>query len=86
MRSVTRRLFQYRNPPEIKEKGQNTIKRFRDFCMTNKGLMKTDEVKFLTKMEVAFMLVNPQRLLELQILGAEEFENVDLEVIELANR
>ena len=28
--------FNIEIPPEIKEKGQNTIKRFRDFCMTNK--------------------------------------------------
>lgn len=74
--------FNIEIPPEIKEKGQNTIKRFRDFCMTNKGLMKTDEVKFLTEMEVAFMLVNPPTAIRAANSGVEEFENVDLEVIE----
>lgn len=74
--------FNIEIPPEIQHKGEKTIERFREFCVTHKALLETDERHFLEKLEAHFLLINPPKTVNANNSGVEQFENADLVLVE----
>ncbi len=74
--------FNLELPPEIKAKGEQEIRKFKEFCSANKNLLEESESKFITKLESHFFLKNPPRKVTVRNSGIERFNNVDLKIIE----
>ena len=66
-------------PPEIKARGEQEIKRCKEFAHANRHLLREDEPRFIQKLEITFMLKNPPKKLEYSNSGIRELSSKTLE-------
>ncbi|WP_188630997.1 hypothetical protein, partial [Oceanisphaera marina] len=69
-------------PPEIADKGDESIKRFRAFCKENMDLLVSDESRFKERLSIHFLLKNPPNKISHNNSGSVEFQNLSLEELE----
>ena len=70
-------------PPEIREKGDKSIELFRSFCRSNMDLLKSDESKFMVRLEAQFFLKTPPSdSIHFSNSGSVDLLNMDLEQVE----
>lgn len=71
-------------PPEIRERGMESIKRFRSWFLVNKHLLESDLNKFIESMQAQFFItreINP-RSIDWANSGTEKKENYSVAVLE----
>ena len=69
-------------PPEIKDKGDSEIAKFREFFSEHRSLLKDGEGKFLDKLEAVFFLKNRPISIFANNSGSLATDNIDLEHLE----
>ncbi len=70
-------------PPEIKERGEGAIAKFREWFKNNRNLLVENEYeKFSKKLQAEFLLVNPPQRIEYENSGFEIIENPSLSNVE----
>lgn len=69
-------------PPEIKEKGDIAIQKFREWFKENQYLYENDERKFLNNLEARFLLKNPPKKISNSNSGIVDFNNIDITKLE----
>lgn len=69
-------------PPEIRDKGDSEIAKFRKFFSEHRSLIKDDENKFIDKLEAVFFLKNRPISIFANNSGWLATDNIDLEDLE----
>lgn len=75
----------YRNyeiPEEIKERGEEEIKKFRSWFKLNQNYLESKPDLFIAKMQIAFNLSTVPTAVDYDNTGATEFDNLNLDDLE----
>lgn len=65
-------------PPEIMDRGDHEIEKYRDFVKANTALLENDDSLFLKRLEAQFFLKNPPKTIRGSNSGTTNIKNFDL--------
>ena len=65
-------------PPEIMDRGNHEIEKYRSFVEANSELLKSDDSRFLKRLEAQFFLKNPPKTIKGSNSGTTNIKNFDL--------